>query len=343
MSVADAEAEVVELDTGGAQHLLLVPADVTPEELEALAVSRSTDAGWLPDGRLRLCAGAALSGPVDVPEDVRRAFDLPRWARTGYLLDAPRQRSRPLPPELRGVDDYLDAFPDGVPEGVEAQALDHLRAMARRLAGAVRVAGTGAVLLGDPESAVDLTVLSEVWLAPEACLQVLRPVMPQVRSLLDVDLGEPPPRDRLALDGTGPRAAAVQGLDPDERAWLHAEADAFDAAALEAEPVLTDYALLDTGPDAVEIAVVGAETVPVVLRDTDWARGGVVRYEIRWRPHDAETALVRRPPLAVRRRRAAVAARIEAAALALHAAVGGEICDDDGFLVDPESLARPDA
>lgn len=322
------------------QHLLLVPADVDPEELEALAVSRSAEAGWRADGRLQLCAGAWLTGPHPVAPDVRRALDLPAHAATAYVLDAPRQRSGPLPPALRGIDDYLDAFPDGAPDGVEAEALSHLRAMARRVGGAVRLGGTGAVLLGDPASAVDLTVLSDVWLAPEACIAVLRPVMAQVRSQLEIELEPPEGGDRLAVDGDGPRAAAVAAMDAGERAWLHAEADAFDAAALADEPVFTDYALLHDGDgvDLVEVAVVGTDAVPVVLRGVDWAGDGVVRYEIRWRPTDPETALVRRPPLAARRRRQVVAVRIEAAALALHRAVGGEICDDDGFLVDPDSL-----
>lgn len=300
--MADEAARPV-LDRGLADphHLLVLPAEVTADDLEALAVSRDEDAGWAGPSQLRVQAGVQLTGPWGLDRALRGGFDLPAWAEQAYLLLCPVQRGGPLPPELRGIDPVLDAFPEGVPHGVESEALGHLRAFARRLGGAVRLAGSGAVVVPDADAAVDLTVLAPVWLDHDVCLQVLTQTLPEVHSLLD-DI-------------------------PDELARLQ---------------VLEGYAIvahLGEG-DLVEVAVGGLQQPPVVLRGTPWAHDGVVAYEVRWRPHHPEQAFAARPSLAQRRARARAGALIERTALALHALTGGEISDDDGFLVEPGDLAQ---
>ncbi|TRW46980.1 hypothetical protein [Georgenia yuyongxinii] len=280
-------------------HLLVLGEDVAPEDVEALAVSRSERAGWSGAAELQLMPGVHLTGPWGLEADVLRSFDLPPWARQAYLLHCPVQRAGALPAELRGVDPLLDAFPGGVPTGVEAEALGHLRAIARRLRGALRLAGTGAVVVPDVEAAVDLTVLAPVWLDHDAGLQVLRQTLPAVRSALD-DI-------------------------PQELAGKE----------LEGYMLVSD---LGDG-DLLEVEAAGLDEVPVVLRGTDWAAGGVVGYQIRWRPAHPEQAFRGRPPLQVRRSRARAAGLIERAAHALQVLVGGEVVDDDGFLVDPGDLA----
>ncbi|GAA1645384.1 hypothetical protein [Georgenia ruanii] len=283
-----------------AHHVLVLAEDVDPDELEALAVSRSTEAGWAGPAELQLLPGVVLTGPWGVDEELRAAFDLPAWAQQAFVLLAPVQRGGPLPAALRGVDPVLDAFPDGVPEGVESEAIGHLRAFARRLRGALRLAGTGAVVVADPDAAIDLTVLAPVWLEHDAGLEVLRPVLPGLRSALD------------------------------------------DIPAELVDNELEGYMLLaDLGEGSlVEIHVTGLEQVPLVLRGTAWAADGVVSYEIRWRPARPDLAHSGRPPLGIRQERTRAAGLIEAAASALHAVVEGEICDDDGFLVDPEDLTH---
>lgn len=278
-------------------HLLVLPADIHPDELEALAVSRSETAGWTGEADLRLAPGVHLTGPWSLDADLRTAFDLPAWSAEAYLLRCPVQRGGPLPAELRGIDPLLDAFPEGVPVGVEQESLDHLRAFARRLGGALRLAGSGAVVVPDPEAATDLTVLAPVWLDHDACLQVLEQSLPHVRSLLD---------------------------------------DVPDAAAAD----LQGYGIVSelAGGDLVELIASGSARTPTVLRGEEWAADGVVTYELRWRPARPETAFAARPPLGQRRARSEAAALIERAAVALHAVVGGEISDDDGFLVDPADL-----
>jgi len=327
------------LDRGLAapRHLLVLSAEVSPEEVEALAVSHFDDAGWVAPSSLRLTGDALLTGPWRVDDDVRAALDLPSWAASAMLLRCPVQRGGAVPPELRGLGGLLDAFPEGEPVGLERRALDHLLAQARRLAGALRVAGTGTVLVPDPASAVDLTVHTTVWLEPEACLKVLAPVLPGIATDEEVD----PPTHVPSLDvGVAPqRAAAVAELDEGERAWLHAEADALDEAVLSQPQVLDGYACAAPVPGGlVEVGVAGSEHTPLVLRGEPWARGGVISYEVRWRPDDPATALGPRPPLALRRQREQVARLVERVTLALHAAVGGAIVDDDGFLVAPEAL-----
>src|SRR5690606_20083678 len=213
------------------------------EEVEALAVSHFDDAGWLGPAALRLTGEAQLTGPWRIDDDVRAALDLPAWATAAMLVRCPVQRSAPVPPELRGLGGLLDAFPDGEPVGLEGRVLTHLLAQARRLAGALRVAGTGTVIVPDPASAVDLTLHTTVWLQPEACGRVLAPVLPGVRAL-DVPEAPAPPVDRQRADISPHRARAAAALDEGERAWLHAEADALDAAVLSQPQVVDGYAHL---------------------------------------------------------------------------------------------------
>lgn len=318
------------------RHLLVLSAEVLPEEVEALAVSHFDDAGWTGPAALRVTGEAQLTGPWRVEDAVRSGLDLPAWATAAMLLRCPVQRSAPVPPELQGLGGLLDAFPDGEPVGLERVVLDHLLAQARRLGGALRVAGTGTVLVPDPASAVDLTVHTTVWLEPEACARVLAPVLP---GLAAVDVPDAPLGDRLTVDVHPLRARAAAELDEGERGWLHAEADALDDAVLSQPQVLEGYAHVAAVPGGeLEVSVAGDEHTPRVLRALPWARGGVISYEVRWRPDDPGLALGPRPPLAQRRDRERVRATVERVVVALHSAVGGQVVDDDGFLVAAESL-----
>lgn len=320
------------------RHLLVLSADVGPEEVEALAVSHFDDAGWLGPAALRLTGEAQLTGPWRIDDDVRSALDLPAWATAAMLVRCPVQRSAPVPPELRGLGGLLDGFPDGEPVGLESLVLTHLLAQARRLAGALRVAGTGTVIVPDPASAVDLTLHTTVWLEPDACARVLAPVLEGLE--LPVPQEPAPGVDGRTDPPASPlRDRAAAALDEGERAWLHAEADALDAAVLAQPQVAEGYAHVAPVPGGIlEIGVAGNEHTPRVLRAEPWARGGVISYEVRWRPDDPALALGPRPPLGLRRRREQVRTLVERVAVALHAAVGGQVVDDDDFLVAVDSL-----
>lgn len=320
------------------RHLLVLSAEIEPEEVEALALSHFDDAAWLDQTVLRLTGEAQLTGPWQLDGAVRQRLDLPQWAATAMLLRCPVQRSGPVPTELRGLGGLLDAFPDGEPVGLEGRVLTHLLAQARRLAGALRLAGSGTVLVPDPASAVDLTVHSSVWLEPQACARVLGPVLPGL-TLVEGPDDEPRRPDPLTADHGGLRARAAEELDEGERAWLHAEAAALDDALLAQPQVLDGYALAAAVEGGViEVSVSGDEHPPAVLRTLPWARGGVISYEVRWRPDDPVAALGPRPPLALRRVRDGVRGQVARLAQAVHGAVGGEVVDDDGFLVAVDHL-----
>ncbi|MDD9206483.1 hypothetical protein PU560_08370, partial [Georgenia sp. 10Sc9-8] len=241
--MAETAENGADLDVGraGPHHLLAVPEGVTPSDVEALAVARSPRAERT-EGRLRMTEEASLSGPWRVTENARAVLDLPPRAAWAYLLHCPVHRAGPLPVELYGTDQLLDAFAAGIPEGPELEVLEHLRAMARRLHGALRVAGSGAVLQPDPGAAVDRTVVAPVWLDPEACVQVVAGALPGVRALADVSEAVPPDGPGGRPDGERPGAEGGEGREVP--AWSTGQTGAVDAAALPAEEILTGYGMV---------------------------------------------------------------------------------------------------
>ena len=330
----DDGAPALDADLAYAHHLLALGDDVDPAEVEALAVSWFAHAGWVADYALALTEDAVLTGPWMVPDEARPSLRLGPEVAQVFLLRCPVQRGGPPPPHLLDPNGLTGAFREGLPVGVESDALDFLLAAARRLAGSVRIAGSGAVLTPDPDSDVNLCVYTPIWLEPDALVAALQPVLPTVH--LAMDLADFTPPESVPT----PDEAEVEPLPEGELEWLHAEARAFDEAAMAQPAVLEAYgAVADLGGDGIiEIAVEGEDTAPLVLRGLDWAEDGVIAYALRWWPADEEALYSPTPSRAFRAARGRVRAKIERAALALYAAVGGEITDESGFLVEPESL-----
>lgn len=328
----------LDLDLAYAHHLLAVPGDVVAEEVEALARSWFPRPAWLADHALQLSGDAVLTGPWTVSAGDRAALDLPDEDGWVYLLRCPVQRGGPAPAELAGVVGLDAAFEAGLPVGLEADVLAFLHAAARRLGAALRVAGSGMVLRPDPRSDVNLWAHSPVWLEPEALLAVLEPTLPGVRIAMEVD--------DSAVVGVPSELPEVGGEDPErvldegERAWLHAEAAAFDEAALARPQVFEAYgAVAELGEDGlIEVAVEGEEIIPLALRGLDWAQHGVVSYLIRWWPADEAALADGETGPEVMAARARARRLVERAAIALHDAAGGEVTDESGFLVDPRSF-----
>ncbi|WP_156253509.1 hypothetical protein [Pseudactinotalea terrae] len=287
-----------------AHHLLVVPDGVTPADVEALVLSRFPS-DHPPDGAARLAMeplpGCRVEGPSALPAGV------PAWAAAGYLLAAPEERGAPVPPALRGRGDLLHAFADGEPAGRERELLELGLALARRLGGAL-LTSTGMLVVPPPQP--DLLLYSEVWLHPDALVHVLAPHLPGIALP-----GEPRISEALPAD-----AATGQSLLPeDERLWLHAEADAYDEAALAQPDVTESYGVLAVEPEATwSVTVEAAINVPVALAGR--LPGGAILYELRCYPSGQD-----HPRNAVE--------RLDAAAKALLDAVGGVVVDDDGFLV----------
>lgn len=331
----------LDLDLAFGHHLLAVGADISQDEVEALALSWFPRAAALGDHAVLLADEAVLTGPWAVTDSDRTALRIPAGDTQVYLLRCPVQRSGPPPPELVDAAGLSGAFRSGMPYGLEAEAVTFLLAAARRLGGALRVSGSGGVLAPDPDADVNLWVYSPVWLHPDALVAVVAPVLPSFR--LAMEPGEPvvpePPAGEPEAAGSGQPGA--DALDAGQRARLHAEAAAFDAAALAEPPTLAAYgAVAELGDDGlIEITVEGEDVVPLVLQGLDWAREGAVAYAVRWWPTDPAAQYAPDPPEEFRAARARVRARVERAVRALHAAVGGEIADESGFLVDPASLA----
>lgn len=339
------------------QHLLLLADDVTVDEVEALALSLDEHAGWVGASRLQVAPGAELQGPWRVDVELRRVLELPDWVCQLMVLDCPPQRAGALPQELAGVDPLTDAFPSAQPTGTELLALIRLRAIARRLAGGIRLAGDPAapggrtvpvLVVPDPECSTALTVYSPVWIVPDGVVALAAPVAPGARLHLQAELASGPtglaaiPREELV------RLSEAIGDDALDAAWRAAEQRRHDQAAEEAralaagtpvEELRDGYGVVadvdSARPDwgGIEIRVQAAEEVPLAVRGEAWSRGGVIAYQVVWVPLDPADAHREYPTADVRWARDAAGALIERVAAALLAGAGGVVVDDDGFLV----------
>ena len=62
-------------------HLLVLAADITADEVEALAMSQDLHSGWVGASRLQLLPGIELQGPWAVDDELRGMLGLPDWPR----------------------------------------------------------------------------------------------------------------------------------------------------------------------------------------------------------------------------------------------------------------------
>lgn len=181
----DANQTLGELDRRMVEsfHLLLLPPEATGDEIEALAVSVWNEAGWTSPGVLHLTEGATLEGPWTISAATGRQLGMGEedCAGTVWRLHCPVMRGAAPAPEILRIDEWAQAFPEGVPIGTEYLTLQVLRRVARRLGGRLWLAGRGTVLTPDPDSAINLRFFSDRYLAPPELLALLRPVFPQVQ------------------------------------------------------------------------------------------------------------------------------------------------------------------
>jgi len=191
------------------QHLLSLPPNVAPDELEVLAISRFGQVVWeeepaaaakprtgilpavtaafglrqatraLP--KLRLGRLSYLVGPYSLQPSSAVALGLPPSSATVWLVNTPTERGEPPFAGGGDRDGLRRAFPDGLPVREEDRVVRWLVAAARRLGGAVRIADSGAVIAPDPDSAVDLTVFTSRFPATEETLAQVRRVLPRAR------------------------------------------------------------------------------------------------------------------------------------------------------------------
>lgn len=294
--------------TAAAYHLLVLPPEVAPEDVEALAVSVWPEAGWAAPGVIRLQESVSLEGPWELDGETMRALgmahsasgflaatsDAPNEAEVvaqAWLLRCPPHRGAAPDAQVQSFDTWARAFPDGMPVGVEQKVLDVLRRISRRLDGAVRVAGSGAVVRAEVDPTVNLRVFTNRWVPPGQMKQILS------RHIEGVTLANQP----------GMTTEIVEGMP---------------------------YALLApvSSSSQVLIGVREERFVPRSLRWEWWAKPPLVVHEVIWvEPEDiASDPPTRRSRL--ERTRAERIAEIAAASIAT-ASEHCAVVDEDGFLV----------
>lgn len=154
-------------------HLLLLDSEVAPDDVEALARSRYPHAGWVDAETIALDQDVLLTGPWDLARDVAEQLGAPGWATQAVLVICPQERRGEVPPELRGLDEITDAYPYATPGGAELETLQFARSAARRLAGALHLAGTAVTIEPDPDESIDLTVYAPTYLRADQALALI--------------------------------------------------------------------------------------------------------------------------------------------------------------------------
>ncbi len=281
-------------------HLLLTDEEVSRADLDALARSWFSQAGEISLDAITLGPGLFLTGPWAVGEAIRGQLDAPSWATSAYLALCPQERAEALPPELLGTDPILDAYPAGIPHGRELEMLRFLHAAARRLAGALHLAGTAELLQPDPESAVDLAVYAPVTLAAETVVAAIG-------------------RDDVSLDGRTRRTWSVS-MPAVPAGRTPTTSRRGRRATVASEPAGILQVISDRHP-----------MPPLAIAGLEWAAPGARGYEIRW--HPPVDYVSGRLTLAQRRVRAEVIAEAERIAREVVRLAGGVVVDDDSFLV----------
>jgi hypothetical protein len=321
-----------------AMHLLLVPSTVHPDDVSDLVRARVPGSDLGRTGHATLGRYSRLSGPYELSmeEAVDAAVPMP-WTVV-YALGAPIEREDPPLPGLDDRDGFARAFPRGLPWREEGRALQLLVAMARRVHGAVRVAGGGGLIQPDPERAVDVIVHSPYWLDPQVLLGVVQRALPSAR--LEIE----------GTDWNGPSDASYSGalvdpyladspLSPQELSALHHHADRHDMDVLAGEDVIDGFAIagelgLHGGDGAVEVLVhVGREREPAVS-GLPWAESPFVTYEVRWASTAWEEREQRMPSAGYLASRDRVQPLVRSVARVIVEATGGIVTDEDGFWLD---------
>mgnify|MGYP000845728038 FL=1 len=341
----DEPAGVIDLEDARSHHIFLVSDAVDPAELEALAISMWDEAGWIAPGRLRLSSEAELEGPWTLDQPTRAALGTPASLTNAWVLRCPQAHARQQSNGMMG--DWDKAFPDGVPTGLEYRVLEALRRMARRLAGGLRLAGSGYVMVPDADSAVNLTVYSPRWINPEDLLSAMRERagFEQMKDARDITPEAPKPAplspaqvaqiEKLKAE-MGPVRKDIASKLAKAREELEAQRD---------KPQVVDgYALMSPigHRSDMMIEVHAVPTPPRVLRWEPWTAGAIIEYQIRWLPTSAPTPGVGTMSRTSRLERLRSTQDIEKAAGMIATLAGGNVIDEDGFLVGLEEISPED-
>lgn len=338
-------AGVIDTQEALEHHLFLVSDAVDPAELEALAISMWDESGWIAPGRLRLSSDAELEGPWAVDQPTRAALGTPASLTNAWILRCPIARARQQGSGVMG--EWTKAFPEGVPTGLEYRVLEAMRRMARRLAGGMRIAGSGYVLVPDADSAVNLTVYSPRWIAPEDLLAAMR----ERAGFADMkDARDITPKAPKAPPLTPAQVAQIEKLQAElgpvreDIASKIAKAREELEAQSDKPQVVDGYALMSPigNRSDMMVEVHTVPTPPRVLRWEPWTAGAIIEYQVRWLPGAAPTPGVGAMSRTARLERLRSTQDVEKAAGMIATLVGGNVIDEDGFLVGLEEIAPED-
>jgi hypothetical protein len=345
---ADERLDAATIEQMTAHHLLLLPSqDASREQVANLVRSRVDDAELDLTGSAQVGRRSAISGPHRLSAVDAETLGTPADLPTAYLLVAPQER------DAGGFQTFVDpvetalwmrAFPTGPPFREEGTLVGLGLDLARRLGGAVRVAGTGILMQPDPTRNVDLTVWSPYWVTPADLVSLVEPVLPGAHQDV-VHPHEPPPEEPelpWSVDPLDPFAVDLQdALTPELLDRLEGVAEATDAWAAQDMELSDGYAVVGHG--GVVIGVQVETIVPQwVLRQLsdlpDVPTDRLVTYDIRWWPQDLSQLHIEHPNAAHRIARHIVGETIRAVARVTSEAVYGVVADAAGFHVGPESL-----
>ena len=312
-------AGVIDMQEALGHHLFLVSEAVDPAELEALAISMWDDAGWLAPGRLHLSSDAELEGPWSLDQPTRAQLGTPSLLTHAWILRCPVSRAEEKPSAVMG--EWAQAFPDGMPVGLEYRVLEALGRMARRLAGGLRLAGSGYVMLSAMRERAGFEQMKDARdIVPEA--PALTPAQAAQIEKLKAELG--PVREDIASK----IAKAREELEAQRN-----------------EPQVVDgYALMcPIGHHSdMMVEVHAVPSPPRVLRWEPWTAGAIIEYQVRWLSGLAPTPGTNTMSRTARRERLRSAQEVEKAAGLIATLVGGNVIDEDGFLVGLADVSDED-
>ena len=338
-------AGVIDMQEALGHHLFLVSEAVDPAELEALAISMWDEAGWLAPGRLRLSSDAEIVGPWSLDQPTRAALGTPATLTNAWILHCPVARAKQQANAVMG--EWAKAFPEGMPVGLEYRVLEALRRMARRLAGGMRIAGSGYVMVPDADSAVNLTVYSPRWINPEDLIQAMRERagFEQMKDARDIvpEAPEPPPLSPAQAAHIEKLKAELGPVREDIASKIAKAREELEGHRNEPQ-VVDGYALMSPigNRSDMMIEVHAVPVPPRVLRWEPWTAGAIIEYQVRWLPGAAPTPGAVAMSRTARLERLRSTQDIEKAAGLIATLVGGNVIDEDGFLVGLEEIAPED-
>jgi hypothetical protein len=322
-----------------ARHLLLVPTTVDIETVDQALRDRLPESDLFGTGEVALGRHSRISGPYELSMEDAVDAGVPMPWTVCYCLEAPVEREDPPIPGSDDRDGFAYAFPEGLPWRDEGRALQLLVSLARRLGGAVRVAGSLELIHPDPDRAVDYVIHSPTWLDADVLLGVVTRELPGAVLAVDGQEWYGPPDE--AYTGEAVReVTAHDPLSPQELHALHAAADSVDMDVLSGPDVIDAFAIAaDVGWDGViEVLVHLTEPGEPAVAGQAWSDDDLVTYEIRWQCPDPTQREQRYPSEAFLASRSRVAPLVRATTRAIAETVGGVLLDEDGFSIDMYSL-----